>query len=71
MQIVSIYYRDSDGRVQFHPVCVSRISTGEFELHGWVYNIETGGVTAYEAKADSFLTTISLQSRSVTLPYSG
>jgi carbonic anhydrase len=38
-----------------HPAVVSRISAGELELHGWVYNIETGGVTAYDADSDSFL----------------
>jgi carbonic anhydrase len=38
-----------------HPAVAARISTGDVELHGWVYHIETGGVTAYDAKAHKFL----------------
>jgi carbonic anhydrase len=38
-----------------HPAVASRLSTGEIELHGWIYDIETGGVTAYDAKQHKFL----------------
>ena len=38
-----------------HPAAAARISTGDIELHGWVYDIETGHVSAYDAKAGRFL----------------
>jgi carbonic anhydrase len=31
-----------------HPAVASRLATGKITLHGWVYNIEDGGVTCYD-----------------------
>jgi len=38
-----------------HPVVASRISSGEISLHGWVYDIETGGVNCYDDTRDAFV----------------
>jgi carbonic anhydrase len=38
-----------------HPAVAARVSNGDIELHGWVYDIETGGVTAYDQKSQKFL----------------
>ena len=39
-----------------HPVVAARARTGALELHGWVYDIETGDVLCYHEERDSFLT---------------
>lgn len=38
-----------------HPAVAARISSGEVELHGWVYNIETGDVLAWDKATDKFV----------------
>ncbi len=38
-----------------HPVVAARARTGELELHGWVYDIETGEVMCYDEQRDAFL----------------
>lgn len=38
-----------------HPTVAARISAGEVELHGWVYDIETGQVTAWDKATDKFV----------------
>jgi len=38
-----------------HPAVASRIGSGEINLHGWIYNIETGEVTAWDDASDTFV----------------
>ena len=38
-----------------HPVVASRLSSGDVELHGWVYDIATGDVTAWDKESDKFV----------------
>lgn len=38
-----------------HPVVASKLSTGEVDLHGWVYDIKHGTVSAYDEGQDSFV----------------
>lgn len=38
-----------------HPAVAARLSSGDIELHGWLYNIESGEVTAYDQDSDSFV----------------
>jgi len=38
-----------------HPAVASRLASGNIELHGWVYSIETGEVSAYEEARDAFI----------------
>jgi len=38
-----------------HPAVVSRLSTGEVDLHGWVYDIEHGTVNAFDEAQNSFI----------------
>jgi carbonic anhydrase len=42
------------GHLGTHPAVAARLATGKLALHGWVYSIETGGVTAMEG-ADGVL----------------
>lgn len=37
-----------------HPAVAAKIASGKISLHGWVYNIETGGIDAYNPQSDSF-----------------
>ena len=37
-----------------HPAVASRLATGNLKLHGWVYDIKTGAVCAYDEKEDCF-----------------
>ena len=37
-----------------HPAVAAKIATGKVTLHGWVYNIETGGVECYDEKSREF-----------------
>ncbi len=32
-----------------------RLAVGDLRLHGWVYDIKTGGVNAYDEKEDKFV----------------
>lgn len=38
-----------------HPVVAARLSVGKVHLHGWVYDIKSGEVLAYDDEADEFL----------------
>ena len=38
-----------------HPSVAAAIAQGEVELHGWVYNIKSGGVTAYDESENEFV----------------
>ncbi|MBM3801058.1 MAG: carbonic anhydrase [Acidimicrobiia bacterium] len=38
-----------------HPAVAAGLAKGELRLHGWVYDIGTGDVTAFDASRDSFL----------------
>lgn len=38
-----------------HPSVAARLAAGNLRLHGWVYDIETGGVRAYSADERRFL----------------
>lgn len=37
-----------------HPAVAANLSIGKIELHGWLYNIETGGVVCYDESLDDF-----------------
>lgn len=38
-----------------HPAVASKLSAGEVELHGWVYDIKTGNVSAWDEATDKFI----------------
>ena len=38
-----------------HPSVAARIACGQLCIHGWVYNIETSAITAYDAESGRFL----------------
>lgn len=38
-----------------HPFVEARLTAGDLKLHGWVYDIKTGGVQAYDDGKDAFL----------------
>ena len=38
-----------------HPAVASKLSTGDIDLHGWVYDIHSGNVTAWDEAADKFV----------------
>jgi carbonic anhydrase len=38
-----------------HPVVAARVRAGSLQLHGWVYDIETGEVSCHEEETDSFM----------------
>lgn len=38
-----------------HPAVAAKIAAGELSLHGWVYNIESGDVLAYDDSKDEFI----------------
>ena len=38
-----------------HPTVAARIASGDIELHGWVYEIETGSVRAFDEKQSRFV----------------
>ena len=37
-----------------HPTVAARLNEGDLRLHGWVYHIGPGAVTAYEAESETF-----------------
>jgi carbonic anhydrase len=43
-----------------HPSVAARLSEGNLELHGWVYHIGTGTVTAYEEQSGKFEAAVSV-----------
>ncbi|MNS95861.1 Carbonic anhydrase 1 [compost metagenome] len=38
-----------------HPSVASRLAAGQLFIHGWIYDIETSQIEAYDAASDSFL----------------
>ncbi|MEZ5897324.1 MAG: carbonic anhydrase [Parvularculaceae bacterium] len=48
-----------------HPYVAVRIATGETQIHGWVYDIKTGEVLAYDHVADAFVPVADLYKESV------
>lgn len=38
-----------------HPYVAARLAMGETEIHGWVYDIRTGDVLAFDEKANAFI----------------
>ena len=38
-----------------HPAVAGRLAAGQVALHGWVYDIETGGVTAMDGPAGALI----------------
>jgi len=38
-----------------HPTVAARLEAGDLQLHGWVYDIKTGGMTAYDTTQDKFI----------------
>ena len=38
-----------------HPYVAARLSSGETRIHGWVYDIRTGEVLAFDEKANDFI----------------
>ena len=38
-----------------HPSVAARLAKNDVELHGWVYNIKSGGVTAYDESRNEFV----------------
>lgn len=38
-----------------HPAVASRLANGELQLHGWIYNIEHGTVSAYDESQKAFI----------------
>lgn len=44
-----------------HPSVASRIANGQLFIHGWVYNIETSQIKAYDAEQGCFLPLNDLQ----------
>ena len=45
-----------------HPSVASRMANGQLFIHGWVYNIETSQIKAYDAERGCFLPLDNLQS---------
>jgi carbonic anhydrase len=43
------------GNLRTHPCVASRLRRGDLRLHGWVYEIETGHVTAWDADQGRFV----------------
>jgi len=37
-----------------HPTVATRLAVGDLKLHGWVYDIKSGGVLAYDESTDKF-----------------
>jgi carbonic anhydrase len=38
-----------------HPTVAARLAKGDLQLHGWVYDIKTGGVDAYDSLENAFV----------------
>ena len=37
-----------------HPAVATRLARGDLKLHGWVYDIRTGDVSAWDEESGSF-----------------
>lgn len=42
------------GNLHTHPSVAARLRRGDLRIHGWVYEIETGNVSAWDAETRSF-----------------
>jgi len=40
--------------IKTHPSVAVRLAEGNLKLHGWIYDIKTGGVIAYDEASDTF-----------------
>jgi carbonic anhydrase len=40
--------------LRWHPTVAARLERGDLALHGWVYHIGTGAVTAYDGESRTF-----------------
>ncbi len=38
-----------------HPAVLAKQATGSIELHGWIYDIEHGAITAFDAEKNAFV----------------
>src|SRR5574343_94863 len=38
-----------------HPSVAARLASGQLHIHGWVYDIDSGGIRAYDAASGKFL----------------
>lgn len=38
-----------------HPSVAARLASGQLHIHGWVYDIDSGGIRAYDAASGNFL----------------
>ncbi|PZR74886.1 MAG: carbonate dehydratase, partial [Stutzerimonas stutzeri] len=38
-----------------HPSVAARLASGQLQIHGWVYDIDSGGIRAYDAASGNFL----------------
>ena len=38
-----------------HPSVAARLASGQLQIHGWVYDIDSGGIRAYDAASGHFL----------------
>ena len=43
------------GHLKTHPSVAKRLARRDLELHGWVYDIASGGVAAYDERAERFV----------------
>lgn len=41
--------------IKTHPAVAARLNEGDLELHGWVYDIKTGDVQAYDELTETFV----------------
>lgn len=48
-----------------HPAVAARLAKGDLELHGWVYDIRTGGVTALDQDTNQFVPVDSLYAHEI------
>jgi len=44
------------GNLRTHPAVAARLDQGDLRLHGWVYDLGEGAVTAYDSSQDAFVT---------------
>ncbi|PKM26482.1 MAG: carbonate dehydratase, partial [Gammaproteobacteria bacterium HGW-Gammaproteobacteria-12] len=38
-----------------HPSVAARLASGQLQIHGWVYDIDSGSIRAYDAASGNFL----------------
>lgn len=48
-----------------HPAVAARLAKGDLELHGWIYDIKSGGVTALDQDANEFVPVDSLYAHEI------